>query len=81
MKNLNGQKATDWKNATKSLLLETNENELREATDIILRIFPGKRYPSHKRIWGMNLVFVYDCNHEDVDNLDIAQRNISTLIN
>ena len=81
MKNPNGERAKDWKNAIKSILLETNENELREATDILLKIFPGKRYAGHKRIWGMNLVFVYDCAHEDVDNLDIAQRNISTLIN
>ena len=81
MKNPNGQKSSNWRDAIKAVLLETNENEYRDATDIVLKIFPGKRYPGHKRIWGMNLLFVYDCNHEDVDNLDIAQRNISTLIN
>ena len=81
MKNPNGQRATNWREAIKAVLLETNEGTYRDATDIVLKIFPGKRYPGHKRIWGMNLLFVYDCNHEDVDNLDIAQRNISTLIN
>lgn len=65
----------------KAVLLETNEKRHWEATNIPMKIFPSKRYSGHKRIWGMNRLFVYDCNHKDVENLDIAQCNISTLIN
>ena len=43
MKNPNGQKAKNWSDAIKAVLLETNESEHREATDIALNIFPGKR--------------------------------------
>ena len=53
---------------------------MREATDIALRLFPGKRMKGHKPVWGMNLVFVYDIGHEDVAQLDAAQNNIDTLV-
>ena len=53
---------------------------MRKATDIALRLFPGKRTKGHKPVWGMNLVFVYDIGHEVVDQLDTAQNNIDTLV-
>ena len=80
MRRPNGERAKDWKKATRAVQLETNDCCMREATDIALRLFPGKRTKGHKPVWGMNLVFVYDIGHADVDNLDTAQQNIDTLI-
>ena len=80
MRRPNGERAKDWKKAIRAVQLETNVSCMREATDIALRLFPGKRTKGHKPVWGMNLVFVYDIGHEDVDNLDTAQQNIDTLV-
>ena len=80
MRRPNGERAKDWKKATRAVQLETNAHCMREATDIALRLFPGKRTKGHKPVWGMNLVFVYDIGHEDVDNLDTAQQNIDVLV-
>lgn len=80
MRRPNGERAKDWKKATRAVQLETNVGCMREATDIALRLFPGKRMKGHKPVWGMNLVFVYDIGHEDVDQLDTAQNNIDTLV-
>ena len=80
MRRPNGERAKDWKKATRAVQLETNNCCMREATDIALRLFPGKRTKGHKPVWGMNLVFVYDIGHEDVDQLDTAQNNIDTLV-
>ncbi len=80
MRRPNGERAKDWKKATRAVQLETNVGCMREATDIALRLFPGKRMKGHKPVWGMNLVFVYDIGHEDVNQLDTAQNNIDTLV-
>ena len=53
---------------------------MREATDIVLRLFSGKRTKGHTPVWDINLVSVYDIGHEDVDNLDTAQQNIDILV-
>ena len=80
MRRPNGERAKDWKKATRAVQLETNASCMREATDIALRLFPGKRMRGHKPVWGMNLVFVYDIGHEDVEQLDTALQNIDVLV-
>ncbi len=78
--NLPSGEKVQYSKAAKAVILECNADELREATDIALLLFPGKRVRGHKKVWGMRLVFVYDTKHPDVNNLDTAQSNIDTLI-
>ena len=73
--------AKDYRNANKAVQLECNEQHLHDATEVALILFPAKRPTSFKPVWGMNLVFMFDCSHPAVQNLDTAMVNIATLIN